>query len=121
MCKTILVAEDEPKNIKLVRDFLELHGYIVLHARDGLQVIALAKAHQPDLILMDIQMPRMSGLEAISQLKQCPETCQIPVIALTAYAMRGDKDKAFEAGFDGYITKPIHVRNLLQEVTQYLS
>ena len=120
MEKVVLIVEDEPKNLKLFVDILKTNGYTTLEASDGTQGIALAKAHKPDLILMDIQMPILDGLKAANILKASAETQEIPVIALTAFAMKGDKERMFQAGCDGYITKPIHIREFLKQVAAYL-
>lgn len=121
MSKVILVVEDEPMNLKLVVDLLEVVGYRVLSASDGLEGIKSAKAHKPDLILMDVQMPVMDGMEATKILKAGKETKDIPVIALTALAMEEDKEKAREVGFNGYITKPIQIKEFLADIEIYLS
>ncbi len=120
MEKVILIVEDEPKNLKLIRDLLQALGYLTLEATDGAQGIELAKAHKLDLILMDILMPVMDGLEATKILKADAETKNIPIIALTSYAMKEDNEKIREAGCDGYITKPIDTREFLKKVAEYL-
>ena len=120
MEKMVLIVEDEPKNLKLFCDILKTNGYTTLEATNGAQGVELAKAHQPDLILMDIQMPILDGLKATKLLKASAETEQIPVIALTAYAMKGDEEKMLQAGCDGYITKPIHIREFLKQIAAYL-
>ena len=120
MKKTILIVEDEPRNLKLIRDLLQASGYLTLEATDGAQGIELAKAHKPDLILMDIMMPNMDGFEATKILKADAETRNIPIIALTSYAMKGDEEKIREAGCDGYITKPIDTKEFLKKVAEYL-
>lgn len=106
----ILVVEDNEKNLKLVRALLVSHGYEIIEATDGETGVALAREHKPRLILMDIRMPVMDGINAIKVLKEIPETRDIPVIALTAYAMRGDREKLLSEGFAEYVTKPINVR-----------
>lgn len=121
MAKVILVVEDEPLNLKLVVDLLDVVGYTVLSASDGLAGIHSVKTHKPDLVLMDIQMPVMDGMEATKILKAGKETKDIPVIALTALAMEEDKEKVQEAGFDGYITKPIRIKDFLADIKDYLS
>jgi two-component system cell cycle response regulator DivK len=120
MKKTILIAEDERKNLKLIRDLLKVTGYMTLEATDGKQAIELVKEQRPDLVLMDILMPVMDGLEATKLLKSNPETKGIPVIALTSYAMKGDEEKIRAAGCDGYIIKPIDTREFLEKVAEYL-
>jgi len=120
MEKVVLIVEDEPKNLKLFRDLLQARGITTREATDGRQAVESVRSGKPDLILMDIQMPVMDGLEATKILKADPETASIPIIALTAFAMRGDREKAMEAGCDGYIAKPINVRDFLEEVSSFL-
>ncbi|MBU0567348.1 response regulator [bacterium] len=119
--KIILIVEDEPKNIKLVRDLLQVSGYATLEATDGKQGVALASEKKPDLILMDIMMPVMNGFSATKILKSDPRTKDIPIIALTSFAMEGDEEKILEAGCDGYMSKPIDIHRLLDMVAEYLS
>ena len=119
--KVILIIEDEPANRKLARDLLRVFGYTTIEATDGKQGVALARARKPDLILMDIQMPIMDGLEATRILKADAVTRNIPVVALTSYAMEGDKEKILQAGCDGYLTKPIDIQELLKKVGDSLS
>lgn len=116
----ILVIEDQPLNLELVRDLLELGGYAVLQAATAEEGLALARTAQPDLILMDISLPGMDGLTATCRLKEDPATQQIPVVALTAHAMKGDPEKAQEAGCAGYLTKPIDTRTFLEQVRDHL-
>jgi CheY-like chemotaxis protein len=120
MAKVILIVEDDPKNLKFARDFLQVQGYVVMEAMDGGAGVKKAREHRPDLILMDIQMPVMDGLKTTGLLKSYPETREIPVIALTAYAMKGDREKMLQAGCDGYVAKPIHLHELLKEVAKFL-
>jgi len=120
MGKVVLIVEDDPKNMKLFRDLLDISGYTTIEAGDGEQGIRLAKRKRPDLILMDIQMPVMDGIEAAKILKADPETKAIPIIALTSHAMEGDRERIFQAGFDGYITKPVYTREFLKTVAAYL-
>ena len=121
MEKMILIVEDESGNLKLIRDLLQVSGYLTLEATDGAEGIELAKAHKPDLILMDILMPVMDGFEATKILKADAETRNIPIIALTSYAMKGDEEKIRGFGCDGYITKPIDTREFLKKVSEFLS
>ena len=121
MAKLILIVEDEPKNITLLRDLLQVSGYSTIEATDGKQGVELAKARKPDLILMDIQMPEMDGLEATRILKADATTSNIPVLALTSYAMKGDEERILEAGCDGYLAKPFNIQELLKTVAEYLS
>ena len=119
MTKVILVVEDEPKNLKLVCDLLQACGYTTIEATDGKQGVELAKVRKPDLILMDIQMPVMDGLEATRILKADTTTKDIPVLALTSYAMKGDEERILEAGCNGYLAKPFDIQELLKEVGKY--
>ncbi len=121
MEKVILIVEDEPRNLKLIRDLLQATGYLTLEATDGVEGIELAKDHKPDLILMDILMPTMDGFEATKILKADAETRNIPIIALTSYAMKGDEEKLRGVGCDGYIAKPIDTKEFLKKVAEYLS
>ncbi len=121
MAKTILIIEDEPRNLKLLRDLLRRFSYDTLEATDGEQGVELAKARIPNLILMDIMMPKMDGLEATRILKADTTTKHIPIIALTSYAMKGDRERALEAGCDGYIAKPIDIQEVLKAVEHFLS
>ena len=118
---TILVIEDNLLNMKLFRSLLTLGGYQVMEAEDAEKGIILASLYLPDLILMDIQLPGIDGLEATRKIKEKPETQKIPVVALTSYAMPGDESKAYEAGCSGYITKPINTRTFMESVNGYLN
>ena len=120
MGKVILIVEDDPMNLKLIRDLLQIRGYTILEATDGKQSVDMARANMPDLILMDIQMPVMDGFEAISILKADPVTKNIPIIALTAFAMQGDREKCMDAGCSDYITKPLDTRAFVTTVKEYL-
>jgi len=120
MGRVILIVEDDPKNLKLIRDLLQIRGYTTLEATDGKQGVDMARAKMPDLILMDIQMPVMDGFEAISILKADPVTKNIPTIALTALAMQGDREKCMEAGSNDYITKQLDTRAFVTKVKEYL-
>ena len=112
----ILIIEDNEKNLKLVRDLLQVKGYRTLEAGAAELGMELARRYIPQLILMDIQLPGMDGVAALSQLKSDPVTAQIPVIALTAFAMQDDRQRFRLAGFDGYLVKPINIRELLTAV-----
>ncbi len=116
----ILIVEDNEKNLKLVRDLLQFKGYRTFEARNAQEGIALAGAHLPDLILMDIQLPGMDGVAALGHLRADPRTAVIPVVALTAFAMRDDRARFLGAGFDGYIMKPINVKEFPEQVRQFL-
>ncbi len=118
--KLILIVEDNEKNLKLVRDLLQFKGYQTLEAGNAEEGISLAMAHRPDLILMDIQLPGIDGVTALAQLQAEPRTASIPVIALTAFAMKDDQKRFLGAGFDGYLVKPINIRELLEQVQQLL-
>ncbi len=120
MKKTVLVVEDNELNMKLFNDLLEAHGYIVVQTRDGLSALELARKHRPDLILMDIQLPEVSGIEVTKWLKEDEELRKIPVIAVTAFAMKGDEQKIREGGCEAYISKPISVISFLQTIDGFL-
>jgi two-component system cell cycle response regulator DivK len=105
----ILIVEDNPRNLKLARDVLAHHGFRTLEAADAEEGLRLARAEHPALILMDVQLPGMDGLAALERLRRDPDTAGIPVIALTAFAMRSDRERFLAAGFDGYLEKPIDV------------
>jgi two-component system cell cycle response regulator DivK len=121
MAKTILIVEDEPRNLKLLRDLLQRFGYEILEAPDGEQGVKLAGEKIPDMILMDIMMPKMDGLEATRIIKADEKTKHIPIIALTSYAMKGDREKTIEAGCDGYIAKPIDIKEVLKAIEHFLT
>jgi len=118
--KTVLIVEDNDLNMKLFHDLLEAHGYETLQARTGPEAIALAREHLPDLILMDIQLPEVSGLQVTAEIKKDAEMADIPVIAVTAFAMKGDEDRIREGGCEDYIAKPISVSSFLEKVKRYL-
>ena len=121
MGKTILIVEDEPRNLKLLRDLLQRFGYEILEATDGEQGMKSAGEKMPDLILMDIMMPIMDGLEATRIIKADIKTKHIPIIALTSYAMKGDREKTIEAGCDAYIAKPIDIQEVLKTIENFLT
>ncbi len=118
--KTVLVVEDNELNMKLFNDLLEAHGYRVLQTRDGLSALDIARAHMPDLILMDIQLPEVSGIEVTKWLKEDETLKRIPVIAVTAFAMKGDEEKIREGGCEAYVSKPISVVSFLQTIDGFL-
>ncbi len=118
--KTVLIVEDNELNMKLFNDLLEAQGYRVLQTRDGLSALDIAKANMPDLILMDIQLPEVSGIEVTKWLKEDDNLRHIPVIAVTAFAMKGDEEKIREGGCEAYISKPISVVSFLQTIDGYL-
>ena len=115
----ILVVEDNEKNMKLFRDVLSATGYRTLEARTGGEAVELATEQAPDLVLMDIQMPDVDGLEALRRLRADERTAAIPVLAVTAQAMQGDREHFLAEGFDGYLSKPVNVRELLGTVRQH--
>jgi two-component system, cell cycle response regulator DivK len=115
----ILVVEDNPKNLKLVRDVLTYSGYEVIEATSGEDGVRLAHEELPDLILMDLQLPGIDGAEALRQIREADHH-QVPVVAVTAFAMNEDRERAYESGFDGYVEKPISVRALPQQVHDFL-
>jgi len=119
--KTILVVEDNELNMKLVRGLIKIGKYRMLEAIDAESGIEQIREQRPDLVLMDIQLPGMDGLSATKIIKEDPALKDIPVVALTSYAMQGDEEKALEAGCRGYIAKPIDTRKFLETVAQYLT
>ena len=121
MTHVILVVEDNERNLKLLRDVLEYAGYDVRVARTGEDGITLAVSEPPDLVLMDLQLPGIDGMEALRRLRESPRTAGIPVVAVTAQAMKQDRERALEAGFNGYIEKPISVRAFPDQVRMFLS
>ena len=121
MDKLILIVEDDSRNLTLFRDLLQRFGYATIEATNGKEGVRLAREHIPNLILMDIQLPVMDGIEATKILKSDVETKEIPVLALTSYAMKGDKEKILKAGCDEYLAKPIDVRELLKTIERYFS
>ena len=118
MKKLILIADDEPKNLKLIRDLLQVSGYEVIEASNGQEMVEMARARKPDLILTDILMPILDGLQATVLLKADPATKEIPVIALTSYAMAGDRERILGAGCDDYLSKPLDTRMFLKKVAE---
>ena len=120
MTKTVLIVEDNELNMKLFHDLLEAQGYETLETREGLQALSLARLHRPDLILMDIQLPEISGLEVTKWLKEDDDLAKIPVIAVTAFAMKGDEERIREGGCEAYLSKPISVGLFLSTVRKFL-
>src|SRR6516165_12486272 len=121
MTHLILVVEDNERNLKLLRDVLEYAGYDVRAARTAEEGITLAVSEPPDLVLMDLQLPGIDGMKALRRLRESPRTADIPVVAVTAQAMKQDRERALEAGFDGYVEKPISVRAFPDQVRGFLS
>ncbi|HAX91360.1 MAG TPA: two-component system response regulator [Rhodospirillaceae bacterium] len=117
--KCVMIVEDNELNKKLFRDLLEANGFKTVHTADGMQVLDMARIHRPDLILMDIQLPEVSGLEITGWLKKDPELKKIPIIAITAFAMKGDEEKILAGGCEGYLSKPISVSSFLATVRRY--
>jgi two-component system cell cycle response regulator DivK len=120
MAKTVLIVEDNELNMKLFNDLLEAFGYNTVKTRDGRTAVAMARTHKPDLIIMDIQLPEISGLEVTRQLKNDPELAAIPVVAVTAFAMRGDEQRIREGGCEAYLSKPISVASFLETVRRFI-
>jgi two-component system, cell cycle response regulator DivK len=120
MPKKILIVEDNELNMKLFHDLLEAHGYETLQTQEGLKALDIAREHRPDLILMDIQLPEVSGLEVTKWLKADDELASIPVIAVTAFAMMGDEERIREGGCEAYISKPITVSTFLETIRKHL-
>jgi two-component system cell cycle response regulator DivK len=115
----ILVIEDNEKNMRLVRDVLRASGYRTLEAATGRQGVKLAVEHRPDLVLMDIQLPDIDGVEALRRLRADERTAPVPVLALTAQAMEGDRERFLAAGFDGYLSKPVNIADLMATVKRH--
>jgi len=120
MKNKVLIVEDNELNMKLFDDLLSAHGYITFKARDGRNVLELARTHMPDLILMDIQLPEISGLEVTARLKAEADLRHIPVVAVTAFAMKGDEQKIRQGGCEDYISKPISITHFIETVRKYL-
>ena len=120
MSQLILIVDDNANNRKLTRDVLEFSGFGTLEAAGGIEGVAMAQEHVPDLVLMDIRMPDLSGTEALKLLKEDSRTARIPIVAHTSSTMRGDEERFLAEGFDGYLQKPISVRELPDQVRGYL-
>ncbi|MFN9250814.1 MAG: response regulator [Brevundimonas sp.] len=120
MSKKVLIVEDNELNMKLFHDLLDSQGYETLQTREGLQALALARQHRPDLLLMDIQLPEFSGLEVTRWLKEDEELSHIPVVAVTAFAMKGDEERIRRGGCEAYISKPISISAFLDTVRKHL-
>ena len=120
MTLRILLVEDNELNMKLFRDLLVAHGYDTVQTRNGLDAMDLARAERPDLILMDIQLPEISGLDVTRQLKADPELFKIPIIAVTAFAMKGDEERIRQGGCEAYISKPISVNRFMEVIRSFL-
>ena len=120
MAKKVLIVEDNELNMKLFHDLLEAQGYETLETREGLAALSLAREHRPDLILMDIQLPEISGLEVTKWIKEDDDLRAIPVIAVTAFAMKGDEERIRQGGCEAYLSKPISVTKFIETVKAYL-
>lgn len=120
MAKKVLIVEDNELNMKLFNDLLEAHGYQTVGTRNGIDAMDLARQHRPDLILMDIQLPEVSGLEVTKWLKEDDELHVIPVIAVTAFAMKGDEERIRQGGCEAYVSKPISVPKFIETIKTYL-
>ena len=117
--KLVLIVEDNELNMKLFHDLLDAHGFETIQTRNGFDAIALAREHKPDLILMDIQLPEVSGLEVTKWLKEDEELRSIPVVAVTAFAMKGDEERIRSGGCEAYVSKPISVVMFLETVRRF--
>ena len=120
MPKTVLIVEDNELNMKLFNDLLEAHGYKTIQTRNGVEAVELTRLHMPDLILMDIQLPEVSGLQVTQWIKDDEKLRHIPVIAVTAFAMKGDEEKIRQGGCEAYLSKPISVAKFVETVRNYL-
>jgi two-component system cell cycle response regulator DivK len=119
--KRVLLVDDNPANLHLVRFILKKNGYDVIEAENGLDGVRVAIEEHPDLVLMDIQLPDIHGLEATRRIRESKTACKIPIVAVTSYAMTGDKEKALEAGCDGYISKPINVDTFIEDIQRFIA
>jgi len=119
MAKTVLIVEDNELNMKLFRDLLEAHGYQTVGTRNGIEALDLARQHRPDLILMDIQLPEVSGLDVTRWIKDDPELQTTPVVAVTAFAMKGDEERIRQGGCEAYLSKPISVSKFIETVRRF--
>ena len=118
--KKVLIVEDNELNMKLFHDLIEACGHEILETRDGIEALKLARQHHPDLILMDIQLPQVSGLEVTRWIKDDPELRAIPVVAVTAFAMKGDEERIREGGCEAYLSKPISVGKFIETVRRFI-
>ena len=120
MTKTILIVEDNELNMKLFHDLLDAHGYNVLQTRNGMDALSIAREHHPDLIIMDIQLPEVSGLEVTKWIKDDDDLHDIPVVAVTAFAMKGDEERIRNGGCEAYIAKPISIPDFIATIQQFI-
>ena len=118
--QSVLIVEDNELNMKLFNDLLAAHGYRTIQTRNVFEALELARTHRPDLILMDIQLPEVSGLEVTRWLKDDDELCQIPIVAVTAFAMKGDEERIRQGGCEAYVSKPISVPKFIETIKTYL-
>ncbi len=118
--KKILIVEDNELNMRLFTDLLGSQGYQTIQTRDGMEALDIARKYHPDLILMDIQLPRVSGLEIAKWLKEDEKLSNIPIIAITAFAMRGDKERILNGGCEGYLSKPISIIHFIETIDRFL-
>ncbi len=121
MQKSVLIVEDNELNMKLFNDLLEAHGFGTIQTRSGVEAVELTRKHRPDLILMDIQLPEVSGLQVIQWIKDDEALRHIPIVAITAFAMKGDEEKIRQSGCEAYLSKPISVVKFLETVRTYLA
>jgi len=120
MPKTVLIVEDNELNMKLFHDLLQANGFNTIETRNGIEALDLARKHKPDLILMDIQLPEVSGLEVTKWIKEDDELKSIPVVAVTAFAMKGDEERIREGGCEAYLSKPISVAKFMETIRRFL-
>jgi len=118
---TVLVAEDNAVNRELIRELLELRGYTVLEACDGQEALGIIERVQPDLLLLDIGMPVLDGFAVVRRIRESPRIARLPIVAVTAYAMQGDRERILNSGFDGYLSKPINPSSLTEELNRLLT
>jgi CheY-like chemotaxis protein len=118
--KKILIAEDNPVNRELLRELLEMQGYQIFEACNGQEALNMIEQNRPDLLVLDLGMPVLDGFGTIQRIRADPAMANLPVLAATAYAMRGDRERTFEAGFDGYVSKPINPTTLKQEIDRLM-
>lgn len=119
--KTILIAEDNPTNRELLRELLEIRGYMVAEACNGQEALAMVAQAPPDILLLDIGMPLLDGFAVVRKLRENPRFASLPVVAVTAYAMQGDREKIMHSGFDGYLSKPVNSASLVEELGRLLA
>lgn len=119
--KTVLIAEDNPTNRELLRELLEIRGYTVAEACNGQEAVAMVEREPPDILLLDIGMPLLDGFGVVRKLRENPRFTSLPVVAITAYAMQGDREKIMDSGFDGYLSKPVNSSSLIHELDRLLA